>query len=66
MDERVETTITDWARVATGFVVLGAQQAQVWRRELQRQLEPHVREAKAASTEALRAVRRLADQRTER
>jgi hypothetical protein len=103
MDERVGTTITDWARVATGFVVLGAQQAQVRRRELQTHLQPHlrdaasfvhqaaevveervdpafgqieeqlsgateviVREAKTATTEALRAVRRLADQITER
>lgn len=102
MDERVGTTITNWARVATGFVVLGAQQAQVRRRELQKQLEPHlrdaaslvdqaagvveervdpafgqieehlsgatealVREAKTATTDALRAVRRLA-QSTER
>lgn len=97
MDERVGNTISEWARVATGFVVLGAQQAQVRRREIQKQLEPRlrdaasfvdqaagaveervdpafgqieeqlsgatetfVREAKTATTEALRAVRRLA------
>lgn len=66
MDERVGTTITDWARVATGFVVLGAQHAQVRGRELQKQLEPQLREAKTATAEALRAVRRLADQITER
>jgi hypothetical protein len=97
MDERMGTAISDLARVATGFVVLGAQQAQVRRREIQKQLEPRlrdaaslletgagavekrvdpafgqleeqlsgateniVREAKTATTEALRAVRRLA------
>ncbi|MDQ6927438.1 MAG: hypothetical protein M3159_02100 [Actinomycetota bacterium] len=70
MDERVGTTITDWARVAAGFVVLGAQQAQVRRRELQKELEPHLREAAFLVGQAAGAVeermRRLAnDQRAE-
>lgn len=45
MDDRLGTTVTDFAHVATGFLVLGAQQAQVRRRELQKHLEPHLRDA---------------------
>ncbi|HUQ63929.1 MAG TPA: hypothetical protein VM121_09250 [Acidimicrobiales bacterium] len=61
MDERVGTTISDLARVATGFVVLGAQQAQVRRREIQKQLEPRLREAASFVGQAAEAVEERVD-----
>jgi len=61
MDERVGTTISDIARVATGFVVLGAQQAQVRRREIQKQLEPHLRDAASFLDQAAGAVEQRVD-----
>ena len=69
MDDRLGTTIADIAHVATGFFVLGAQQAQVRRRELQKHLEPRLREAArhlAAMHAAAMAEHHAADQRTER
>lgn len=67
MDDRIGATISDFARVATGFVVLGAQQAQVRRRELQKQLEPRLRDAAVLLDKVAGAVedrvRRLASAR---
>ncbi len=61
MNERVGTAITDLARVAAGFVVLGAQQAQVHRRELQKQIEPHLRDAASLVDQAAGVVQQRVD-----
>lgn len=45
MEDKVRTTLTDLARVATGFAVLGIQEAQVRRRELGKQLQPRLKDA---------------------
>jgi hypothetical protein len=63
-------TLVDWARVATGFAVLGVQQAQVWRRQLEKDarpvIEPIVKAVRQRLAAAAQAEQPAGGQATER